>query len=67
MSFVKSEEIIKKYFFFEYFINENSHSNINILSKSNSTNNILNSEKYNEKIIFSIYDTLIIDNASFSK
>ena len=68
MSIVKSEEIIKKYFFFEYFINESSHYNKNKkLAKSNSANNILNSEKYHEKIIFPIYDTLIIDNALFTK
>ena len=67
MSIVKNEEIIKKYFFFEYFINENYHYNSKILSKSNSANNILNSEKFNHKINFPIYDTLIIDNASFTK
>ena len=68
MSIVKNEEIIKKYFFFEYFINESSHYNKNKkLAKSNSANNILNSEKYHEKIIFPIYDTLIIDNALFTK
>ena len=66
MSLSKPEEIIKRYFFFEYFSDEYKYIERK-LSKSNSANNILMSEKYKEKIYFPIFDTLFIDNATFSK